>query len=111
MQARNLQAREPGDLIAARAGGRRAGHSGKAEAASLRWTAMGSSDSPIVLAMPPDKAAGAAAKAAERRGLAEGNADGPQQHLYSADRGGPGELGVSDGSPALRWSPCHGTTC
>ena len=36
VHARNLQAREPGDPMAARAGDRRAGRSGKAEAASLR---------------------------------------------------------------------------
>ena len=36
VHARNLQAREPGDPMAARAGDRRAGRSGKAEAVSLR---------------------------------------------------------------------------
>ena len=36
VHARNLQAREPGDPMAARTGDRRAGRSGKAEAVSLR---------------------------------------------------------------------------
>ena len=76
----------------ARAGDRRAGRSGKAEAVSLRCTVHGKSDSPVVPAMPPNKAAGAAAEAAEERGLAEGNADGPTRPGHRAGPGVPSGL-------------------
>ena len=39
---RNLHAREPGGPTLARPGDHRAGRSGKAEAARLRWTSVGS---------------------------------------------------------------------
>ena len=52
----------------------------------------GKSDSPVVPAMPPDKAAGAAAEAAEERGLAEGNADGPTRPGHRAGPGVPSGL-------------------
>ena len=42
--------------------------------------------------MPPDKAAGAAAEAAEERGLAEGNADGPTRPGHRAGPGVPSGL-------------------
>ena len=51
----------------------------------------GKSDSPVVPAMPPNKAA--AAEAAEERGLAEGNTDGrtprTQSRARRANRAGP----------------------
>jgi hypothetical protein len=50
----------------------------------------GKSDSPVVPAMPPDKAA--AAEAAEGRGLAEGNADGPARPGHRAGPGVPSGL-------------------
>src|SRR5437868_14633786 len=52
----------------------------------------GKSDSPVVPAMPPNKAAGAAAEAAEGRGLAEGNADGPARPGHGAGSGVPSGL-------------------
>ena len=52
----------------------------------------GKSDSPVVPAMPPNKAAGAAAEAAEGRGLAEGNADGPTRPGHRAGPGVPSGL-------------------
>src|SRR5690349_16919765 len=52
----------------------------------------GKSDSPVVPAMPPNKAAGAAAEAAEERGLAEGNADGPTRPGHRAGPGVPSGL-------------------
>src|SRR6201981_3056146 len=50
----------------------------------------GKSDSPVVPAMPPNKAA--AAEAAEERGLAEGNADGPTRPGHRAGPGVPSGL-------------------
>src|SRR6516165_9874855 len=50
----------------------------------------GKSDSPVVPARPPNKAA--AAEAAEERGLAEGNADGPTRPGRSAGSGVPSGL-------------------
>src|SRR5215469_13889235 len=50
----------------------------------------GKSDSPVVPAMPPNKAA--AAEAAEGRGLAEGNADGPARPGHRAGPGVPSGL-------------------
>src|SRR6478672_3433089 len=50
----------------------------------------GKSDSPVVPAMPPNKAA--AAEAAEGRGLAEGNADGPTRPGHRAGPGVPSGL-------------------
>ena len=47
----------------------------------------GKSDSPVVPAMPPNKAA--AAEAAEERGLAEGNTDGPARPGRRAGQGAP----------------------
>jgi RNA-directed DNA polymerase len=52
----------------------------------------GKSDSPVVPAMPPNKAAGAVAEAAEGRGLAEGNADGPTRPGHRAGPGVPSGL-------------------
>src|SRR6201996_6593964 len=50
----------------------------------------GKSDSPVVPARPPNKAA--AAEAAEERGLAEGNADGPTRPGHRAGPGVPSGL-------------------
>src|SRR6516164_5959655 len=50
----------------------------------------GKSDSPVVPARPPNKAA--AAEAAEERGLAEGNADGPARPGHRAGPGVPSGL-------------------
>ena len=50
----------------------------------------GKSDSPVVPARPPNKAE--AAEAAEGRGLAEGNADGPTRPGHSAGPGVPSGL-------------------
>jgi RNA-directed DNA polymerase len=50
----------------------------------------GKSGSPVVPARPPDKAA--AAEAAEERGLAGGNADGPARPGHRAGPGVPGGL-------------------
>src|SRR6516165_6470226 len=50
----------------------------------------GKSDSPVVPARPPNKAA--AAEAAEERGLAEGNADGPTRPGLRAGSGVPSGL-------------------
>jgi RNA-directed DNA polymerase len=52
----------------------------------------GKSDSPVVPARPLNKAAGAAAEAAEERGLAGGNADGPARPGHRAGPGVPGGL-------------------
>ena len=52
----------------------------------------GKSDSPVVPARPPNKAAGAAAEAAEERGLAEGNTDGPTRPGLRAGPGVPSGL-------------------
>src|SRR5246500_1375591 len=52
----------------------------------------GMSDSPVVPAMPLNKAAGAVAEAAEERGLAEGNADGPTRPGHRAGPGVPSGL-------------------
>ena len=46
LHARNLLAREPGDLVLARQVDHRAGRSGKAKAASLRWTSTRSQTAP-----------------------------------------------------------------
>jgi len=51
----------------------------------------GKSDSPVIPARPPNKAA--AAEAAEGRGLAEGNADGPTRPGHRAGPGVPSGLG------------------
>ncbi len=50
----------------------------------------GKSDSPVVPAMPPNKAV--AAEAAEERGLAEGNTDGPTRPGHRAGPGAPSGL-------------------
>jgi RNA-directed DNA polymerase len=50
----------------------------------------GKSDSPVVPARPPNKAA--AAEAAEERGLAEGNTDGPTRPGHRAGQGVPSGL-------------------
>ena len=50
----------------------------------------GKSDSPVVPAMPPNKAV--AAEAAEERGLAEGNTDGPTRPGHRAGQGAPSGL-------------------
>src|SRR5208337_1764471 len=50
------------------------------------------SDSPVVPARPPNKAAKAAAEAVEGRGLAEGNTDGPTRPGRSAGSGVPSGL-------------------
>ena len=50
----------------------------------------GKSDSPVVPARPPNKAA--AAEAAEERGLAEGNTDGPTRPGLRAGSGVPSGL-------------------
>src|SRR5271165_2272006 len=52
----------------------------------------GKSDSPVVPARPPNKAAKAAAEAVEGRGLAEGNTDGPTRPGRSAGSGVPSGL-------------------
>src|SRR6201989_1714 len=52
----------------------------------------GKSYRPVVPASPPNKAAGAAAEAAEERGLAEGNADGPTRPGLRAGSGVPSGL-------------------
>ena len=50
----------------------------------------GKSDSPVVPAKPPNKAV--AAEAAEERGLAEGNTDGPTRPGHRAGQGAPSGL-------------------
>ena len=52
----------------------------------------GKSDSPVVPAKPPNKAAHAAAEVVEERGLAEGNTDGPTRPGHRAGPGVPSGL-------------------
>ena len=52
----------------------------------------GKSDSPVVPAKPPNKAASAAAEVVEERGLAEGNTDRPTRPGRSAGSGVPSGL-------------------
>src|SRR5260221_12918143 len=53
----------------------------------------GKSDGPVVPAIPPDKAARAAAEAGEERGPAKGNTAGETRPGRSAGSGVPSELG------------------
>jgi hypothetical protein len=64
----------------------------------------GKSGSPVVPAMPLNRAAGAAAEAAEERGLAEGNADG----RHAPDTG-PGQACQAGWTACVKWHDVIGT--